>query len=47
MTFGDQFAPLILELCLNRTAEMGMEVDPAAAQLLKDSRYVDDVLGGG
>ena len=47
MTFGDQLASLILELCLNQAAELGMSEDKAAADLLRRSRYVDDVLGGG
>ena len=47
MTFGDQLASLILELCLNRAAELGKTVDSEAALLLQLSRYVDDVLGGG
>ena len=47
MTFGDQLASLILELVKNRAAEMGMEVDAEAANLLKRAMYVDDLLGGG
>ena len=35
MTFGDQLASLILELVKNCAAEMGMEVDAEAANLLK------------
>ena len=47
VTFGDQLASLILELCKNRAAELGWQLDPEAADLLKNSMYVDDLCGGG
>ena len=47
MTFGDQLAPLILELAKNMAAHEGRDVDPEAVEVLVTSTYVDDVCGGG
>ena len=47
MTFGDQLAALILELTKKMGADLGKEVDNEATQVLEESTYVDDVMGGG
>ena len=47
MTFGDQLASLILELVKKMGAEMGADIDPEAAEIVMESTYVDDTLGGG
>ena len=46
-TFGDVAAGLILEVAKRRVAELGRDVDPVAAQQLRDYSYVDDNLMGG
>ena len=45
--FGDLAAGLMLEVGKRRIANMGMEIDPLAAQQLKDKSYVDDSILGG
>ena len=46
-TFGDVSAGLVLEVAKRKVAELGAQIDPAAAQQLADYTYVDDsVLGG-
>ena len=46
-TFGDLPAGLILEVVKRRAAELGMELDPLAAQQILDNSYVDDCITGG
>ena len=47
MTFGDQLAALCLKLAKRIAADKGMKIDAETAQLLLESCYVDDLLGGG
>ena len=47
MTFGDQWASLILELTKKMAADIGRTTDFEAALVLALSTYVDDLLGGG
>ena len=47
VTFGDVLASLILELAKDKAAALGDPVDKEAAELLRSSMYVDDLLGGG
>ena len=45
--FGDLAAGLMLEVGKRRIANLGMQIDPLAAQQLKDKSYVDDSILGG
>ena len=45
--FGDLAAGLMLEIGKRRIANLGMTIDPQAAQQLKDKSYVDDSILGG
>ena len=47
VTFGDLAAGLVLEVAKRRVANLGEEIDPLAAQQLKDFTYVDDSIMGG
>ena len=46
-TFGDVSAGLVLEVAKRRVVNLGEDLDPMAAQQIKDNTFVDDsVLGG-
>ena len=45
--FGDLAAGLMLEIGKRRAANLGYNIDPLAAQQLKDKSYVDDSILGG
>ena len=45
--FGDLCAACQLEVGVGKTAECGRDINPKAADKLKDDRYVDDGLTGG
>ena len=45
--FGDLAAGLMLEVGKRRVANLGNEIDPQAAQQLRDKSYVDDSILGG
>ena len=45
--FGDLAAGLILEVAKRRVADEGQEIDPVAADQLRDFSYVDDSIFGG
>ena len=47
MTFGDTLASLILELVKKIGADLGRDIDEEAVEVLLESTYVDDTLGGG
>ena len=46
MHFGDRCATTGLKVALNKVAEAGSHIDPAAAEMIKQG-YVDDGIGGG
>jgi hypothetical protein len=46
-TFGDVAAGLLLEVAKKKVAELGRDIDPMAADQLRDTTYVDDVMAGG
>jgi len=45
VSFGDKPAGSIAALALRKTAEMGEEEFPTAAETIKNNAYVDDILG--
>ena len=47
VSFGDKCASTFLEIAIKKTAAMNEEIDPVAAQRIKDDRYVDDFATGG
>ena len=47
VTFADVLASLILELTKKMRAELGRDIDPDAVEVILESTYVDDTLGGG
>ena len=47
VSFGDKCASTFLEIAVKRTADMNEEIDPVAAQRIRDDRYVDDFATGG
>ena len=46
MHFGDRCATTGLKVALNKVAEAGCSIDPAAAEMIRQG-YVDDGIGGG
>ena len=47
VTFGDVAAALTLELANKIAAELGVDLDPAAVEVILRSTYVEDTAGGG
>ena len=45
--YGDGCASLGLELAKEKTAELGCDIDPKAADQLVRNSFVDDIGGGG
>ena len=43
LTFGDKPAPAMAQIALRKTAEEAKEVFPAAAQVIQDNTYMDDI----
>ena len=44
VSFGDQPSATIATMALRKTAEMGSEQYPAAAKIVKDNTYMDDII---
>ena len=42
--FGATSSPSVVNLCLKKTAEMGGELDPGVANVIKRNMYVDDLM---
>ena len=43
LTFGDKPAPPMVQTALRKTADEAKEVFPAAAQVIKDNTFMDDI----
>ena len=43
LTFGDKPAPAMAQIALRKTAEEAKEAFPAAAQVIQDNTYMDDI----